>query len=139
VNARLSAPAQRSTGRRRPPYADRWDALLADGRPIWGSSEQGLTGWLLAGTDAWNLARSWANSRRLFLCCPPDADPQGLDWRQLAQASPPVLLLGPELTLAQLDRVAAAVLRDGTARLFWPYLRPGGVFGLRYIAEGGTP
>lgn len=116
--------------RRKPPYSARWDQIRAG----LGSLDR-TTAWLAAGRDAWDQAQCWADTRRLFLVVPPYEDPAEFDWRQLRAVPPPALLLGRDLTIAQLDRIAAAVLRDGCERIFWPYMRPDGVFGFRYVPD----
>ena len=89
--------------------------------------------WVLAGSNTWNVAREYARSRYLFLACPPDADPEALDWRLLAGHDPVLLRQCGQLDGDTLKRLVLAVLRDGAERVL--YLPEDGPV-RRYIRAG---
>lgn len=123
---------------KRPPYARRLrEVLTAPGTwPTFaGTSTDGrnVSIWVLAGADAWNVAREYARGRYLFLACPPDADPEALDWRLLAGHDPVLLRQCGQLAGDTLKRLVLALLRGGTERVL--YLPENGQV-RRYIRAG---
>ncbi len=94
--------------RRLPPYAKRLREVLTT-PGTWPIR-------VFAGSNAWRVASDWACTPCLFLLCPPDANPEGFDWR---------LLNGTDLLLHQcghldgttLKALVLALMRDGVERV----------------------
>ncbi len=94
-------------------------ARLAD-RATWaqwaGTSPDGnaITIWIAAGSGAaWEWARTEAE-KRLLLVAPADRDPGMLDWTLLAPHAPAIVIPFDFTPATFLDRLAAAILRDGS-------------------------
>lgn len=121
------------TARRRlPPYGRHILHVRRRGnlRGFVGTSASGryCTVWLLVGSDAWDLAQYW-RATRLIIVAPTNADPRAFDWSPLAAADPVLLVRVGSIDGAHLERVLAAVMRDGVQRVFDLYT------GDRYIAN----
>lgn len=117
---RSTSKCRRHPWRRRPPYAARLAAALADpgswpDRPGTSADGTALTIWVLCGPDAWDVARAYVDAGALFALSPPGEDPATFDWTDLA-GHPPILIRG-QLSAAELGRLAAAILRDGGGRI----------------------
>ncbi|MEX2430294.1 MAG: hypothetical protein WD645_00060 [Dehalococcoidia bacterium] len=72
--------------------------------------------WLLAGADAWGVARRW-DGRRLFVLAPHNEDPTAFCWSCLSGHDPILLKRAGEIDGEHLRRVLCAVMRDGTRRV----------------------
>ena len=121
-----------------PPYAKRLrEVLTAPGTwPTFaGTSPDGrnISIWVLAGSNTWNVAGEYARGRYLFLACPPDTDPEALDWRLLRGRDPVLLRQCGQLDGDTLKRLMLALLRDGAERVL--YLPENGQV-RRYIRSG---
>jgi len=108
--------------RRPPPYSGRLRAVLAEPATwsdYWGTSPDGkhLSIWILAGPEAWTVARQWADTQRLFLVAPPGADAARFDWRLCAGHPPLLLRLCGSVTEDELLPLVAALVRDGARRV----------------------
>lgn len=114
---------QFSSGLNSPPYAARLRERTATAElraNAWGTSANGLNVcvWVLAGTKAWEWARDWSNTPRLFLLVPTDREPEEFDWRCVSERADTVLLSQcGELSPEDEHRIAAALIRDGVRRV----------------------
>ena len=116
-----------------PPYGKILTERLA--RPgqwpqYWGTSPDGssVSIFVVVGTRAWRVANSWIK-KRLLVISPPGEDPALFDWSLLASHEPVLMYCAGPVRLAEMDCLAAAVLRDGAFKL-----QVIGQDGLRYLA-----
>jgi len=73
------------------------------------------TYWIAAGADA--IAWAAEHEHLHALAAPPDLDPTACDWSLVAGSPPVVVHVEGELLAGYLDRLAAALLRDGAGRV----------------------
>ena len=73
------------------------------------------TYWIAAGADA--IAWAAEHSHLAALAAPPDLDPAERDWSLVAGSPPVVVHVEGALPAGYLDRLAAALLRDGAGRV----------------------
>jgi hypothetical protein len=73
------------------------------------------TYWIAAGADA--IAWAAEHEHLHALAAPPDLEPEARDWRLVAGSPPVVVYVAGELPAGYLDRLAAALLRDGAGRV----------------------
>lgn len=95
-----------------------------------GTSPDGAnpTLWLLVGPDAWTVAERWY-THRLLIVAPADEDPAIRDWSCLVDADPVLLVRCGPVDGDHLERLLAAVMRDGVQRTLDLET------GVRYVAE----
>lgn len=107
---------------KRTPYARRLERVIAN-PATWpqyeGTSPDGthLTLWVLTGSRAWDAARVFAASRRLYVVAPPDEDPTGYDWRVLRGHDPIIILRFGDLDGETVRALVTAMMRDGVHRV----------------------
>ena len=109
------------TSRRLPPYGRVAQERIKDRAnwPHWsGTSRDGshLTLWAVTGAGAWEWARVHRDTR-LFLLLPTDEEPEQYSWELLTDHDPVLLLALGDFDQAVVDRLAAAILRDGATRI----------------------
>ena len=73
------------------------------------------TYWIAAGADA--IAWAAEHPHLAALAAPPDLEPAERDWSLVAGSPPAVVHVAGELPTGYLDRLAAALLRDGAGRV----------------------
>lgn len=120
--------------RRLPPYGKLLAKQLSDPpnwKQYWGTSADGnsVSLFVVIGPEAWEIAKFW-KEKRLFLIAPPGEDHASLNWSHLAGHDPVLIYQAGSVSSAELDNLAAAVLRDGACRIL--VLEHDG---LLYIAE----
>jgi len=86
----------------------RWSGTSADGKHP--------TLWCVTGSGAWEWARFHCDTR-LFVLLPADADPEIYNWKLLIGHKPIILLTLGDFDQAVVDRLAAALFRDGVERI----------------------
>ena len=98
-------------------------------KELWGTSLNNETPSLtvFAGPRAWESAEFW-RGRRLFMVAPEGQDPKDFDWSITNGLGLLLIDAGPDPEISPLDRLAAALLRDGADGAL--ALRTGG---LRYL------
>jgi len=104
-----------------PPYARLLQQRLS--RPtewpnFWGTSPDAahISLWAVTGHEAWEWAHEHKQSH-LFALLPPNEDPESYRW-DILKGHPPVLIFrAGDVDLRIVDRLAAALLRDGVERV----------------------
>lgn len=108
---------------RRPPFTHALNEIIAE-RTTWstvhGSTAEGLSVFVMAGSAAWDTARQWSRLRHrvAFTMMPPGEDPAAFDWRILSLPEAQPILVRPcgELARGDLAALVRAILRDGADR-----------------------
>ncbi len=120
-----------------PPYAKRFSDVL-DTPGVWpqyrGTSSDGkrLSLFIIAGSNAWEMAKKSLSSKLLFLVHPPADPPEIYDWRICAGHEPIIILTAGRLNNDISRRLSIALLRDGVDRVV---TSAGDGYGQRYIAR----
>lgn len=120
-----------------PPYTKRLSDVLKT-PSVWpqykGTSQDGkrISLFIIAGTNAWEIAKKRLHTKLLYLMLPPTDDPEIYDWGICAGHEPIIILTAGQLKKDISHRLSIALLRDGVDRVV---TSAGGGYGQRYIAR----
>ncbi len=100
-----------------PPYRKRAVAMLRTSlKESWGVSVDGTqaTVWALVGDQAWNVAKHWLDTPRIFIVIP---DMEDYDYRALAGHDPLILLVCGDASHLSLPAIGKAMITQGIERV----------------------
>jgi len=100
--------------RKPPPFARLYRQRRADQR------NRNATSWVLIGSDAWTVAKTWEKRwHRVFVTLPDEIDPTSIEWTILKESPEPVALVRcGSVDGGQLESVAREILGSGVARVY---------------------
>lgn len=120
--------------RRCPPFAKQIIQARSSGRlnQFIGTSADGNdpTLWLIAGSDAWSICKSYSESRRLATMLPPGEPPDGFDWTCLAGADPILFMRAGTIEGSTVRDLIQEIIDAGVKRILEIPNGP------RYVAGG---
>jgi len=100
--------------RKPPPFTRLYRQRRADQR------NRNATSWVLIGSDAWTVAKTWEKCwHRAFVALPDEIDPTSIEWETLRGSPEPLALVRcGSVDGGQLEAVAREILSAGIPRIY---------------------